>query len=937
MKCALHAFLILKVQYKGLDDLSRQMYDNYKIVLRDRRYGKMTNRFPPQEQIQVFISSAQRNENGFAWGQVRRAIRDRLQECPYLNPFIIEDVARSTSSTQTYEKQVARSDIVVTLIKGDVRPGTAAEYAIARRYNKPILLYFLRSDQTSLSVDMFKQEIKRADCCTYRYLETFDNMEDQVFHDVMDDLITFYKNEHFIFPLPEQVISIPEENSLSEKRISLPTKTMIDLFAGCYDHALELLDIPVLKDGDEQSSVLQDFGIAALDWLITGTPIKERTGILNLIVQSCAIFNTTDWLAKRWDVILAQMDGDPKRARDLSFEALNMAKSNNLPKWLLNDMLVDCRNLDNEAGNIDHIPFVFGEAQKELNQLDTIVYLPVADRYAKDAYADMLAEETRIVTQSPFTRHYGSRLGSVTSNILNYFFFALICGSYTHMLVSRKLLSDLLLKYASLEQSPKLLFDAIKLLVLHGDSDSYKKSVDHFWDEIYPFAVTQADDLWTLTGRVSASRRDTMRLAFLSDFGMYLSDPVFEAAVQYLQDFSHEVYWGNSEAFFKCIYENVYRIGSENTIVLILDVIREQRFHLGGTLSSIIAQLRLKDVPPTIQDNFCVALQEKISFILEHNGDPQIIPALGKQNPCFSALLEAPGVSLDDYQMLLYDINMDKGDWGAVLLSYINAARAQLQRYRNEGVLAYSFILHYQSIAMVVTKHYQEPMAVILNENFFPFCSDLITGRTDVHLMNDCLGCLCAVLTVFKERGLSIPAALVDAVKSIPSENPTIALSGIDSSETVYHCHLQTLRLILGIADREELLPWCISYAKKSVHERIALSRSVVLIIRCEKAAGQQPDIVILSLALQCLEDSERYTRMAACDSLAYLLGTNHHDQAVQGLNKAAIDPSHLVRAQVLTLCRDGKISDSAVRGRLVRYLQNDAHYQIKSIAASLI
>lgn len=897
----------------------------------------MSDHYVPQERLRVFVSSAQRNENGFAWGPVRRAIRDRLQECPYLNPFIIEDVARSTSSTQTYEKQVARSDIVVTLIKGDVRPGTAAEYAIARRYNKPILLYFLRSDQTSLSVDMFKREIKRDDCCTYRYLQTFAHMEDQVFHDVMEDLIAFYKNEHFIFPLPEQVISIPEENSLSEKRISLPTKTMINLFAGCYDHALELLGIPVLKGGDEQPSVLQDFGIAALDWLIMGTPIKNRTGILDLINQACAIFDTTDWLIKRWDVILAQMEGDPQKARDLSFDALNLAKSNNLPNWLIYDMLVDCRNLDNEAGSIDHKPIVLGEAQKELNQLDTIVYLPVADRYAKDAYADMLAEETRVVTQSPFIRHYGSRLGSVISNILNYFFFALICGSYTHMLVSRKLLSDLLLKYASLEQSPELLFDSIKILVLHGDSDSYKKAVDHFWDEIYPFAVTQADDLWALTGQVSASRRDTMRLAFLSDFGMYLSDPVFDASVQYLQNFSHEVYWGNSEAFFKCISDNIYRIGSEKSIVLILDVIREQRFHLGGTLSSIIAQLSLNDVSSTIQDDFYVVLQEKLSFILERNGDLQIIPALAKQAPRFSALLEAPGVSLDDYQKLLYDINMDKGDWCAVLLSYINAAQKQLQHYRNDGVLTYSFIPHYRLIAMVVTKHYQEPMAAILNEHFFPFCSELFMGKTDVHLMNDCLSCLCEVLTAFKECGRSIPASLVDVVKSIQSEKPAITLSGMDSSETVYYCHLQTLRLILSIADREELLPWCISYAKMSVHERIALSRSITLIIRCEKATGQQPNIVVLSLALQCLEDSERYARMAACDSLAYLLGTIHHDQAVQGLNKAAIDPSHLVRAQVLTLCRDGKISDSTVRERLIRFLQNDAHYRIKTLAIGLI
>ena len=87
------------------------------------------NDFPNDEQLRVFISSAQSNEGGLAWGEVRCKIKDYLKECPYLNPFIIEDYASIMPSSQFYQMQLIRADIVVLLVRGEVRNGTATEYA----------------------------------------------------------------------------------------------------------------------------------------------------------------------------------------------------------------------------------------------------------------------------------------------------------------------------------------------------------------------------------------------------------------------------------------------------------------------------------------------------------------------------------------------------------------------------------------------------------------------------------------------------------------------------------------------------------------------------------------------------------------------------------------------------------------------------------------
>ena len=121
----------------------------------------MNNYDIPDERLRVFISSAQSNEGGFAWSDVRRRIKDYLEECSYLNPFIIEDGASPMKSGQYYQMQLLRADIVVLLVKGEVRNGTATEYALAKKHKKPMLIYFLDDEQIKeLSAVKLKKDVQ---------------------------------------------------------------------------------------------------------------------------------------------------------------------------------------------------------------------------------------------------------------------------------------------------------------------------------------------------------------------------------------------------------------------------------------------------------------------------------------------------------------------------------------------------------------------------------------------------------------------------------------------------------------------------------------------------------------------------------------------------------------------------------------------------------
>ena len=148
----------------------------------------------PDERLRIFISSAQSNEGGFAWSEVRRRIKDYLQECSFLSPFIIEDVASPVKSEQCYQMQLLRADLVVLLVKGEVRKGTATEYALATKHKKPMLIYFLDDgSKKELSAVELRKDVQEKDYCPYHSTPSFDEIEKIVRKHVIETLICTFQ------------------------------------------------------------------------------------------------------------------------------------------------------------------------------------------------------------------------------------------------------------------------------------------------------------------------------------------------------------------------------------------------------------------------------------------------------------------------------------------------------------------------------------------------------------------------------------------------------------------------------------------------------------------------------------------------------------------------------------------------------------------------
>lgn len=120
----------------------------------------------PRNQLRIFVSSAQRNEGDFEWEEVRSRVVQHLRRCPYLSPFIIEESGSELPSTQRFLFKVEQSDLVIILVKGDVREGTALEVSTAIAKKKPMLVYFLEDEAPSYTVEKLKRVLQEKDYCT---------------------------------------------------------------------------------------------------------------------------------------------------------------------------------------------------------------------------------------------------------------------------------------------------------------------------------------------------------------------------------------------------------------------------------------------------------------------------------------------------------------------------------------------------------------------------------------------------------------------------------------------------------------------------------------------------------------------------------------------------------------------------------------------------
>lgn len=889
----------------------------------------------PSERIRVFISSAQSNENGFAWSEVRHRVKDCLSQCMYFNPFIIEDEASVTPSLQFFQRQVERADVVVILVKGEVRTGTATEYALSQKLNKPLLVYFLKDDNPKDEVTKLRKDLQDKDPCTYRPVSNFDNIETIIRVDLMNNVVRAFQDRYFnstIDAVATEDVSFPEDKSLPNT--SIPSKTELAKFNSCYNMLFDLLQLAYFKKNVPESEA-HEFGCQLIQSIVSG-PFVINDGETAKFIASCTnIFGTSDWLQKRWEAVKAYFSGEIEKALLFEEEALALARTAGESEWIINNILIDCRNLEAEKNKLNKVIAINGKYQEELSGQTHIAFLPILDRYLSNIYEQIDKDEFRVATASRYTELFGSSLSEALTDWANYLFTAAAYGSYTHLQISRRILATLLSHYSTITGDALFAFLSLKQYVLFGNSKDTKLYLDSTWDTLYSIVASHADELWELTDYVPVTDRNAMKLTIFRSLGLYFSDEVFSEAEQYLYRNSEKVDWGNSESYFDAILSNLHRMNQEEIVKALTPIVKDKRFHLGNKISHILLYMNLSEVSESTLSDFSFAIKKQLQFIISSNGDPQMIAALVKRDKTIFGELETyPGNGLTGTQEKLYRINTGSQNWLPILEDEIKSAVEQFKVNSKSGEYHGFAENPYAMISRIIrNENSNEKINQTILQKFIPHVAEVLSSEAPVPTKEICMSCLCDVLSSFVERDVAIPDSLLAALRTVDVQKGSVFFSS--KSRKALEIRVLMAKMIAGINNHEDLFHLCIDFGNLEINEKVVVIDSIEKYLFQRRRKLNNIGELLVSLVLQCTAEKDPDIRSLAYRCVAYILQSPYKNIAEIAINKAVFDPSNRVRITILNVCVNGYVPKD-ISDNLVELLRKDANFSIREQAASI-
>lgn len=893
----------------------------------------------PVERVRVFISSAMNNENETDWVDVRKRVCNKLKKCPYINPFTIEEHVREIPSSQYFLYEVQQCDILILLLKNEIRPGVRQEIEMARNNRKAIIPYFYNAANLDSDATKLKTEFIASDYCTFKTFDSFNNLENVIFNDLLHNIIDKYKYQHFL-DSRKQIDTIKSVENLKYQETDSPsTQIILKFFQSCYGTIANEVGYgnrQLQQKCEQEKSLFYIFGLKILKWILYGKEFVSSDEITLFTEKIKSLYNNSEWIIHRWNAIKYYVSDDVCTALQYEEKALKTARNENVAEWIISDILIDCRNLEAKSKDGFNFPEKY---QQELDKRDELIYIPISDRYVSELYSELLDEDIKLEISLPGTQHFGGNIYYVLEKIENYIFISLINGSVTHIFIARNILSKIMYKYGKIYNSNDLLFKSIKLLILSGDTKMLNNLLLKEWEEIYYLLSANADDLWLITDDVNKRDKLNIKLLMIQLLGLYLNDINFTNAKNYLFDISLKITWNNSVQFLESIFRNMSRISPILVAEMLTNILSRGQVHMGSEISKILINLDVGNIPVEILSILEKNLEENLNIILERNGTPQFVAHLVKQCPSiFSRLESCLPQNMSTLEKSLYDINVGKNqNWSKVILSTIEDADNQL-RANTESNIIHGFATYpYATIQMIIENFVDDEVINVLKEKFMILAMQVFNSKAPRDMKENCMECLIDVIILFNEKSISINKELLSIIKSLQLEKERQADLFSNSTLVTSMYRWIMLKAVSGIDVKKDILTNYLSFTKQQDSERYVLAQCIKqYILFCVKNKKQIEELFLLIIMEMC-NDIYFLVRKEMVYCLVYLLQTQYSDIAKQKLISFTTDSSPNIKGEILSLIENKKINDIEFCKEILECYQQDANFGIRKRVKKII
>lgn len=146
--------------------------------------------------LRCLLASSMRDEGDFNWQPLRDELNRALLKSDIFKPFAIESHASIEPSSSYYLNRLVQSDIVIGIIRSELRPGTSNELYRAIQLRKPLILVKLEGE-TSSDIESLFRYVREMDACTYVELPSDSGLVSYLMNQLNNVMVDLFHNRRF--------------------------------------------------------------------------------------------------------------------------------------------------------------------------------------------------------------------------------------------------------------------------------------------------------------------------------------------------------------------------------------------------------------------------------------------------------------------------------------------------------------------------------------------------------------------------------------------------------------------------------------------------------------------------------------------------------------------------------------------------------------------
>lgn len=537
---------------------------------------------------------------------VRKALKLSLEETGFIKVYLFEDDLPSTSSAgEDYIYKIDESHVCLFLIDNFdeiISEGVLKEISRAKELNKKSIYLFLNDPRREIT--SIQENFKGVNGAHFLNIIDIRDFIDIGYHSVINDIVNKYQQ------YTRENIDRKEKaaSPIEITRESFPTETM-DIKKQIFQNlglTKNRISGLIFNPGDEKvkSSDLDKSCLEIIEVLI-GEKKFDDVNLAALLeplrgIQSPELYEVVNL---RWEAISSFYKSDIDNALTILESLYNKYSENGIiPKWLVNDILIDWRNINevkNQANNIIFDPSI----QRKIDQQDSIVFFPLIDRFSTNINDDIWDRNFNISTSSPYTSSFYGLEGSF-GYISNYLFTAIYYGSLIHLVFTLKQIQKVLFDIVQIENNLLNKIQLMRMSILFGDENEFKKITDKYKSSLSHSTTREILDLYKLADtKPLPHQKSSWKLILFKEIGYYFSDIDYETISNEIIDYSHDLICIENPNFrlvdklIEALKFNKDRLSKEKIVDFAIEVFNKNYYRFFDSIFDLLSKLNFRTMP----------------------------------------------------------------------------------------------------------------------------------------------------------------------------------------------------------------------------------------------------------------------------------------------------------------------------------------------------